>query len=156
MKKHKWSLLLLSLLIPLFILAGCNSKQNLKGKWNVQDSNHEYTTVTFTDKKVSVNGQEAEYKQVEVGFKNNVQYIVIEMEGKKYSIIFQENLNFDEEKKKLSPFFWANYEAVKHYKPKFRNKTTVESLENKALENKVSEDKPQETAPSNVKENDFK
>ena len=88
MKKHKWSLLLLSLLIPLFILAGCNSKQNLKGKWNVQDSNHEYTTVTFTDKKVSVNGQEAEYKQVEVGFKNNVQYIVIEMEGKKYSIIF--------------------------------------------------------------------
>ena len=83
MKKHKWSLLLLSLLIPLFILAGCN-----KGKWNVQDSNHEYTTVTFTDKKVSVNGQEAEYKQVEVGFKNNVQYIVIEMEGKKYSIIF--------------------------------------------------------------------
>ncbi|MBZ2139876.1 glycosyltransferase, partial [Streptococcus gordonii] len=37
---------------------------------------------------VSVNGQEAEYKQVEVGFKNNVQYIVIEMEGKKYSIIF--------------------------------------------------------------------
>jgi len=57
MKKHKWSLLLLSLLIPLFILAGCNSKQNLKGKWNVQDSNHEYTTVTFTDKKVSVNGQ---------------------------------------------------------------------------------------------------
>ena len=88
MKKHKWSLLLLSLLIPLSILAGCNSKQNLKGKWNVQDSNHEYTTVTFTDKKVSVNGQEAEYKQVEVGFKNNVQYIVIEMEGKKYSIIF--------------------------------------------------------------------
>ena len=43
--------------------------------------------------------------------------------------------DFDEEKKKLSPFFWANYEAVKHYKPKFRNKTTAESLENKALTN---------------------
>lgn len=43
--------------------------------------------------------------------------------------------DFDEEKKKLSPYFWVNYEAIKHYKPKFRNKTTAESLESKALIN---------------------
>lgn len=50
---------------------------------------------------------------------------------------FVENIrcNFDEEKKKLSPYFWVNYEAIKQYRPKFRNKTTVESLESKALIN---------------------
>ena len=88
MKKQKWPLLLLSLLIPLFILAGCNSKPNLKGKWNVQSANHEYTTVEFTDKKVSVNGQEEEYKEVESGFKNNAHYIVIEMDGNPFTVVF--------------------------------------------------------------------
>lgn len=42
---------------------------------------------------------------------------------------------FDEDKKTLSPIFWVNYEAMKGYRPKFRNKNTAESLENKALSN---------------------
>lgn len=42
---------------------------------------------------------------------------------------------FDEDKKTLSPLFWVNYEVIKGYRPKFRNKNTAESLENKALSN---------------------
>lgn len=42
---------------------------------------------------------------------------------------------FDEDKKTLPPLFWVNYEAVKDYLPKFKNKNTAESLENKALSN---------------------
>lgn len=43
--------------------------------------------------------------------------------------------DFDEQKKKLSEFFWVNYEAMKNYQPKIRIKTTAESLENRALTN---------------------
>ncbi|MDO4782651.1 MAG: helicase-related protein [Capnocytophaga felis] len=43
--------------------------------------------------------------------------------------------DFEEEKRKLSLLFWTNYEAIKYFKPKFRNKITAESLENRALSN---------------------
>ncbi len=76
-----------SLLIPLFILAGCSSKQRHKAS-GMFGFNHRYTTANLYWQESQCEWTEAEYKQVEVGFKNNVQYIVIEMEGKKYSIIF--------------------------------------------------------------------
>ncbi len=43
--------------------------------------------------------------------------------------------DFSQEKKTLSAYFWTNYEAVKNHQPKFRNRTTAESLESKALSN---------------------
>ena len=88
MKKHKLKLLFLGLLLPLFLLAGCNGTPSIKGKWNVQGAYGDINTTEFTDKKVVVEDKEKEYKQVATGFKNNSHYVVIEIQKQKYSIVF--------------------------------------------------------------------
>lgn len=78
------------LLSMLTLLAGCSGSKKFQGTWHVQNSKGKNLIITFTDKKVSIDGDEYKYTQNAIGTENGVKYYGITQNGKTYSIIFPE------------------------------------------------------------------
>ncbi|AYG00456.1 glycosyltransferase [Lactococcus allomyrinae] len=88
MKTNKIIFLLLGLAISLVVLVGCSGSKSIQGTWKVQDASGDNSTITFTDKKVTVDGQTYNYTQNAVGTENGVNYYGIKQDGQNYTIIF--------------------------------------------------------------------
>lgn len=88
MKTNKIIFLLLGLVMTLIVLVGCSGSKSLQGKWKVQDASGDNSTIIFTEKKVTVDGQTYNYTQNAVGTQNGTNYYGITQNGKVYSIVF--------------------------------------------------------------------
>lgn len=77
-----------SLFLGLIMLSACSGSKSIQGTWQVQDGAGKNSTLTFKDKKMTLDGKTYDYKQNAVGFQNSVKYYGIQQDGKEYSIIF--------------------------------------------------------------------
>lgn len=80
----------LVLMPMLTFLVGCSGAKEIQGTWYVQNSKGKNLMITFTDKKVSIDGDEYKYTQNAIGTENGAKYYGITQNGKTYSIIFPE------------------------------------------------------------------
>ncbi|WP_342588721.1 glycosyltransferase [Lactococcus protaetiae] len=80
--------LLLGLVVSLVVLAGCSGSKSIQGTWKAQDGAGKNSTIIFTDKKVTVDGQTYNYTQNAIGTENGIKYYGIKQDGQNYTIIF--------------------------------------------------------------------
>ncbi|GAB2025566.1 glycosyltransferase [Lactovum odontotermitis] len=90
MKTNKFILLAVSLAFAFVLLTGCSGTKSIQGTWKVQDGSGANSTITFTDKMVTVEGQNFDYTQNEAGTKNGINYYGIKQNNQNYTIIFPE------------------------------------------------------------------
>ncbi|KXT85441.1 glycosyltransferase [Streptococcus panodentis] len=79
----------------LLLLSACSllsggQSDRLQGDWKAQTGDGSNSTIHFAKDKVTVNGEEFDYKQKSVKQKGGVTYYQIEQNGKNYSVIFPE------------------------------------------------------------------
>ncbi|MCD6632208.1 glycosyltransferase [Lactococcus cremoris] len=89
-KYKKLLLMVFGLVLMLSLLTGCKGSKNIQGTWHVQNGDERNLTLKFTDKKVTIEGDEYKYTQNAIGIENGIRYYGIEENGKNYSIIFPE------------------------------------------------------------------
>ncbi|WP_063282182.1 hypothetical protein [Lactococcus cremoris] len=89
-KYKKLLLMVFGLVLMLSILTGCKGSKNIQGTWHIRNSDEKDLTINFTDKKVTIEGDEYKYTQNAIGTENGIKYYGIMENGKNYSIIFPE------------------------------------------------------------------
>lgn len=93
-KKYKFGsnrqLIIIAIILVsmLTTLVGCRGSKTFQGAWYAQNSDGKNLNIIFTEKKVSIDGDEYNYTQNAIGTENGVKYYGIVQNGKHYSIIF--------------------------------------------------------------------
>lgn len=70
------------------LLTSYRGSKSIQGTWQAQEGDGDLVTLEFTENKVIVDGQEADYKKAGFGIQNGVHYVLIEQAGDDYTIIF--------------------------------------------------------------------
>lgn len=82
-------------LVVLLLLVSCKADRPnlLEGNWNAQDSSGSNLIIAFTSDTVTVDGQEYDYREEKSGSVKGIEYVLMEQNGEKYTIIFPDEDN---------------------------------------------------------------
>ncbi len=78
-------LLILSIALT---LTGCESSEDIHGKWYAQDAKGNNITIEFTKDKAIIDGEEYSLEQNATGVRNNTRYFGIKIDEKIFSVVF--------------------------------------------------------------------